>query len=104
MTGKLTVTPEKLISTSSQFSSANSKVSRLTQQMMHIANDLRSTWGGDAANTFYRQLNALQDDTSRINKKIGEHAEDLRTMAQEYQKAEQAAQQRASALPTDPVP
>lgn len=40
----------------------------------------------------------LEADISKINKMIQEHVTDLNTMADEYDRAEQQAQQEASAL------
>ena len=62
MTGNLRVTPEKLISTSTQFGQSDSKVNTLTQSMMDIANQLNSTWAGEAATGYYTKLKGLQAD------------------------------------------
>ena len=98
MTGNLRVTPEKLISTSTQFGQSDSKVNTLTQNMMDIANQLSSTWAGEAATGYYSKLKGLQADMQKLHKMIQEHTTDLQDMAKAYQEAEKANVQTASGL------
>ena len=101
MTGNLRVTPEKLISTSTQFGQSDSKVNTLTQSMMDIANQLNSTWAGETATGYYTKLKGLQADMQKLHKMIQEHTTDLQEMAKTYQEAEKANVQTANALKTN---
>ena len=49
MTGNLLVTPEKLIETSSEFSSCMNQVQSLTSSMMDLIKATSSFWEGEAA-------------------------------------------------------
>lgn len=103
MTGNLRVTPEKMISMSSQFAQSDSTVSGLTAQMMDIVNQLNSTWAGEAATGFYNKLKGLQGDMDKLHKMIQEHTTDLNDMAKAYQQAEKENVQTASALKTSEI-
>lgn len=103
MTGNLRVTPEKLISTSTQFGQSDGKVNNLTQSMMDIASQLNSTWAGEAATGYYTKLKGLQADMQKLHKMIQEHTTDLQEMAKAYQEAEKANVQTANALKTNEI-
>lgn len=103
MTGSLRTTPEKLISTSSQFQQCDSTVNSLTQNMMDIVGQLSSTWAGEAATEYYNKLKGLQGDVQKLHKMIQEHTTDLQDMAKIYQDAEKDAQQTSSALKTNEI-
>ncbi len=104
ISGNLRVTPEKMISISGQFGSSNSTVKNLTNNMLNIASALKSTWGGEAANTYYQKLNGLTNDMNKLYKMIKEHTDDLQLMAKTYQTAERANQATASSLKVDQIP
>lgn len=103
MTGNLRVTPEKMISVSTQFGQADSKVSSLTKQMMDIASQLKGTWAGEAANAYYSKLQGLSGDIQKLHKMIQEHTTDLQEMAKTYQNAEKSNLQTAQALKTNEI-
>ena len=103
MTGNLRVTPEKMLSASTQFQQADQKVNNLTKSMMDIVTQLNSTWAGDAASGYYSKLKALDGDMQKLHKMIQEHATDLQDMAKTYQEAEKANLQTANALKTNEI-
>lgn len=103
MTGNLRVTPEKLISASSQFQSSDQKVNNLTRNMLDIVGQLNSTWAGEAATEYYNKLKALEPDMQKLHKMIQEHTTDLQDMAKAYQDAEKANLQTASSLKTSGI-
>lgn len=103
MTGNLRVTPEKLISTSSQFQQCDNTVNTLTQNVMDIVGQLSSTWAGEAATEYYNKLKGLQGDVQKLHKMIQEHTTDLQDMAKAYQEAEKSNVQTASALKTNEI-
>lgn len=103
MTGNLRVTPEKLISVSTQFGQSDNTVNNLTTQMMDIINQLNSTWAGEAATGYYNKLRGLEGDMQKLHKMIQEHTTDLNEMAKTYQQAEKDNVQTASALKTNEI-
>lgn len=103
MTGNLLVTPEKLISTSQEFSSSASQVQQLTNQMMELVNGLSSTWGGEAHTAYHTKFSGLKDDMTRIHRMIMEHSNDLNEMAANYKKAESTNVEAGSALNADVI-
>lgn len=103
MTGNLRVTPEKMISVSTQFGQSDSTVSSLTNQMMDIVGQLSGTWAGDAATTYYNKLKGLQGDMEKLHRMIQEHTTDLNDMAKAYQDAEKENVQTANALKTSEI-
>ena len=103
MTGNLRVTPEKMISVSTQFGQSDATVNNLTAQMMDIVSQLSSTWAGEAATTYYNKLKGLQGDMQKLHKMIQEHTTDLNDMAKTYQQAEKDNIQTASALKTNEI-
>ncbi len=98
MTGNLLVTPEKLIETSSEFSSCMSQVNGLTTSMMDLVHSMTGTWEGEAASAFQNKFNELQDDIQKMANMINEHVTDLNEMASIYQKAESKSQEISGAL------
>ena len=100
ISGNLRVTPETMLSISTQFGECNNQVKNLTNQMMNIATELGGSWSGEAAQVFYQKIKALEPDMQKLFNMIKEHADDLQTMAKAYQQAEKANQQTASSLST----
>lgn len=88
MTGTLKVTPEKLISTASEFKNQGTKIRSLTQQMLQIVNSLSSGWEGEAQKAYASRFKALDGDMAQIQLKINEHVTDLNEMAETYKRAE----------------
>lgn len=103
MTGNLRVTPEKMITASTQFQQSNTDVKNLTQNMMDIVNQLSTTWAGEAATEYYNKLKGLEPDMQKLHKMIQEHTTDLQDMAKTFQEAERANLQTASALKTNEI-
>ena len=98
MEGSLLVTPEKLIETSSEFSTCMSQVQNLTSSMMEQVRSMSSFWEGEAATAYLNKFNELEDDIQRVHTMINEHVTDLNEMAAIYQKAEAKSQEISGAL------
>jgi len=101
MDGILRVTPEKLISTASEFSTTGSAVRNLTNTMLNTVNSMKSVWQGEAANAYSQKFSSLQDDMEKMNRMISEHVTDLNEMAQRYKEAEQINTEDSNALRGD---
>ncbi|BCN29972.1 WXG100 family type VII secretion target [Anaeromicropila herbilytica] len=91
MEGILKVTPEKLISTSTEFSQKGTTVSNLTTEMTNLVTGLSSVWLGDAASAYSQKFKGLDSDIQKLNKMIQEHSKDLNDMATVYTQAEKAS-------------
>lgn len=103
MTGQLLVTPEQLISTSNEFSSTNTQVKTITNQMLEIIKGMSATWEGEANTAYLNKFNQLSDDMDKIYRMINEHVEDLQEMAANYQQAENTNIETAGALAGDVI-
>ena len=101
--GKLLVTPEKLISASQEFLQEGNEINNLTQQMLAMVHELKSTWAGEANMAYDTKFSGLEDDMSRIFSMINEHSSDLEAMAQNYQLAETTGVETSNALTADVI-
>jgi WXG100 family type VII secretion target len=101
MEGSLFVSPEKLISTSGEFSSIMSQVTSLTSNMIDLIHSLSNLWQGDASSSYKNRFDQLDDDIKRMAAMINEHVNDLQEMAQAYQNAEIKNQDLSNSLAGD---
>lgn len=101
MTGILKVTPQKLISTATEFQSQGNTIRGLTDQMLQLARSTVGSWEGDAQKAYLQRFNALDSDMQRIQVKIQEHVTDLQEMAAAYNAAESTNVSNISALSSD---
>lgn len=98
MTGTIRVSPEKLISTSQEFSTQGSTINALTGEMLNIVASLSSVWEGNAATSYMTKFKSLETDIQTLNRMIQEHVNDLQQMANVYNTAEQSNIDDASSL------
>ena len=98
MTGTIKVTPEKLLSTSQDFSTEGNTINSLTSEMINRACELSSAWEGEAAQSYITKFKSLESDIQVINRMIQEHVNDLQEMANLYTTAEQSNMDDAMAL------
>lgn len=103
MEGILKVTPEKLISTSEEFSATGTQVRNITQEMLTLVDSLKSTWEGDAATAYSTKFHQLEDDMEKMHRMIEEHVKDLQEMAQQYQTAETSNTEAGNSLAGDVI-
>ena len=102
MNGTLKVEPARLKAASAQFASTSSQIKSATSTMTQIITSLSgAVWSGDAASQYMNKFNGLQDEIQKIDRMIQEHVQDLNEMATQYEAAESAATQTASALQTE---
>lgn len=95
----LKVTPAKLKSKSSEFSSDATNVKSLTDEMFSIIKQLNgAVWSGTAATAYTNRFNKLDDDCKKMYKMIKEFSDDLAEIASEYDAAETANEETAKAL------
>lgn len=103
MTGTLVVTPEKLISTSQEFSGKAAEINGLTNQMLQLVAAINSVWSGEASTVYSTKFNGLNNDMNRIYKMVTEHAEDLQEMANNYMNNDNEIIETSNALKTDVI-
>lgn len=103
MNGTIKVSPEKLISTASEFSNSGSTINGLTNQMSTIVSSLSSSWEGEASTTYISKFKQLDDDINTLNKMIQEHVSDLQQMAGIYKNAEQSNADDSASLASDVI-
>ncbi len=90
MQGILKVTPERLESAATEFSSTATSLGNVTNQMTSLAAGLSSVWTGTASDTYRTKFTELNDDIQRMIAMINEHSSDLIEMANVYKSAESA--------------
>lgn len=104
MEGTIKVSTQDLRNASSKFSSCGSEMKNLATQMLTLISGISGAiWEGEAAQTYKSKFAALEADITKINTMVQEHVDDLNAMADEYDRAEQSAQQQASALKTNNI-
>lgn len=103
MNGQLKVTPGQLKTTSAQFNQKGNSVRNITREMMNAITSLSRVWESEAASEYIRKFRELDDDIQRMVNMIREHTEDLQTMAEAYEAAEDKNKAEASRLSGDVV-
>lgn len=100
---RILVKSDELKRVAGNFEGSADKIKGYTDRMLEIIRNLGSTYTGDAASAYYSQFNGLSDDMVRIQNKIHEHVNDLRTIADNYEKAENSIQNANRAMASDVI-
>ena len=98
MDGILKVTPEKLISSSEEFSSSGQRMHSITEEMINLINSLKGVWTGEASLAYNSKFNSLQSDMDKLYRMVIEHSKDLSEMASSYQQAESLNSEKGSSM------
>ncbi len=98
MTGTIKVSPDKLISTATDFSTQSRNITTLTSEMINRISSMSSSWTGDAATAYITKFKSLEKDIQMLNRMIQEHIRDLNQMANVYAQTEKTNSQDAGAL------
>ena len=101
--GTLTVTPQKLISTSVQFGDCGKQLQTVTQNMLDIANTLKGSWQSPAAEKYYSKMTELEPIVTKILGMVTEHADELKQIGESYDRADADSSTAASALNTSTI-
>ena len=99
MDGTLLVTPAELKNTASTFQGKAAEVKTLHDEIISKVNALSGSWTGEASEAYKSKFTSLQASMDKVNRMIMEHVNDLNTMAEQYETAENAAKSAASELP-----
>lgn len=99
MDGTLLVTPAELKNTANTFQGKAGEVKTLHDDMIAKVNALSGSWTGEASEAYKSKFTSLQASMDKVNRMIMEHVNDLNTMAEQYETAENAAKSAASELP-----
>lgn len=100
---RILVTPETLKSTAADFEQIEREALGCVNNMIERINGLGGKWKGDASQAYIRKFANLRDDMERIFQMITEHVEDLKTMADRYEKAERESQELIDSTLVDDV-
>ncbi|MCR5502627.1 MAG: WXG100 family type VII secretion target [Lachnospiraceae bacterium] len=103
MDGILKVTPEKLISSSEEFSACGNQVKALTSEMMELVQGLSAIWQGEASSAFKSRFATLQTDMDKLYRMVAEHSKDLGEMAASYLQAESGSTEQSNGMRTGVV-
>lgn len=98
MDGTLLVTPGELKNTASTFQGKAGEVKSLHDDMIAKVNALSGSWTGEASEAYKSKFTSLKASMDTVNRMIMEHVNDLNTMAEQYETAENAAKSAASEL------
>lgn len=85
------------------FDGHRQKCVQLARQIINVGGNLKGSWKGDAATTFFNKLNDIQGDINDVNKIIDEHVQDLRKISQQYKTSESNVQSAVSGLQSDVI-
>lgn len=84
-----------------KINTAGGQVRTLTEQIITIVDSLKSTWEGEAANTYSAKFHQLKDNMGRMHRMIEEHVKDLHEIAQQYITAENTNMDTGNSLAGD---
>ncbi len=100
----LKVTPEELKNAAGSFEDTGRSVNTTTQAMLTLINEINGVvWSGEAASAYKTKFAGLSDDMNKLYSMINEHVSDLRQIADEYIKAEDANRELANTLASDVI-
>ena len=97
------VTPEMLISASSDVSQATSRMKSASPEMSEVAQRTASYWAGDAAELHRTLLKEQLPKLDAVISHFVEHADRLGQMAANYSGASQSAKAAVEGLPSDVI-
>lgn len=97
------VTPEMLISASTDVSQATSRMNSASSEMSEVAQRTASYWAGDAAELHRTLLKEQLPKLETVISHFVEHADRLGQIAANYSGASQAAKTAVEELPSDVI-
>lgn len=87
MTGTLRVTPEKLITASTEFQEIENNIRSLSQQMIALCNSLSSCFEGEDATAYTTKFRNLEMDMNEMDARIKKDVVALQEMAKNFNAA-----------------
>ncbi len=100
---RIKASPQALYAGASDVESAVSGIRNHFSNIEAAVNRSTGYWQGDAANAHRAAYHEMKGTVDEILARLGEHAQDLKSMAQAYTKAESDAREQASPLPSDVI-
>ncbi len=94
------VTATELNNASQAFLTAGGNIKNLTTNMLNIAQELSTTWSGDAANAYYTKLKSTETGMTQMYNKIVKSSTNLSEMATIYENAERTNVELSGSLKT----
>lgn len=103
MEGILKVSPEKLISTASEFSNCGNAIKNITTEMTSTVNGLSAVFSGEDADAYKAKFNTLQGDIEKVYALVQKYSTNLTEMAQNYTGAVNKNTSKVGDLPSNVV-
>lgn len=94
------VSASELNNASQAFLTAGGNIKNLTTSMLNIAQELRTTWAGEAAESYYTKLKSTETGMTQMYNKIIKSSTNLSEMATIYENAERTNVELANSLKT----
>ena len=99
MADVIKVSPEQLKSTSASLGSIGNSIKKTTGQMLTLVTGIsQNVWSGEASGSFISKFRGLQNDVTKMCKRLEEQSSHLNTIAVEYQTAEETNKSAAASL------
>lgn len=99
MSDIIKVSPEKLKSAARSLESTAGDIDKTTASMLSCVGGIsKNVWSGTAASTFISRFQGLQDDITKMRKRLREQTSHLDSIADNYSKTEDQNRSSASRL------
>ena len=104
MADVIKVSPEKLKASSSSLGSIGKSIRNTTGQMLSLVTGIsQNVWSGEASGSFIRKFSGLQNDVTRMCKRLDEQSAHLNSIAAEYRTTEESNKAAASRLKSNVI-
>lgn len=99
---RLRTTPAQLKTQAGRLQTQGETIASTVEKMINLVDAIgATTWSGEAATTYKRQFDELNDDASRMRTLLNDTRDKLEQIAEAYQQAEDTNASLAGSLPTD---
>ena len=100
MANALRVTPDVLTDMAGKVESWADSYKNLYTNIQNTAQDLQSTWGGEANQAYEQQISEFHNDFENLYTLMNKYSSFLRTSADKYRSTEEAIKSNAASLST----
>ena len=95
------VSTQQLEAAAGKFDTVRGECIAKVREMMNIADNLKGSWKGEAANNFYNKLQQIAGDLNDMDRIINEHVLDLRAIEKVFETTENEVGVRNASLNAD---
>ncbi len=98
------VSPEKLKATAASMGTIGKSIKNTTGQMLSLVTGIsQNVWSGEASSSFIRKFSGLQNDVTKMCKRLDEQSSHLNSIASEYRTAEESNKAAAARLKSNVI-